>query len=177
MIIRKLFRFENAHIVRGSVSGKCARSIHGHSYKAEILLESHTLNDAQMVIDFVHIKELLGALIGMFDHSVAIWKYDAPEYINALKTHSERWIVLGVNPSAEQFARVIFCLAAAALRSENGVCVHSVIIHETDTGYAQAFADDAANAQMGAITPQDFEFSETVISELGGLSRFLALFN
>ena len=176
MIIRKLFRFENAHIVRGSVSEKCARSIHGHSYRAEILLEAHTLNDAQMVIDFVRFKELLGGLIGMFDHSVAIWKHDAPEYKNALKLHSQRWIVLGVNPSAEQFARVIFYLAAAALRNENGSAVHSVIIHETDSSYAQAFAHDVTNPQMGALNPHDFEFSEAVIGELGGIERFLEMF-
>ncbi|MBP8064536.1 MAG: 6-carboxytetrahydropterin synthase QueD, partial [Acinetobacter sp.] len=31
MIIRKLFKFENAHVVRNCTSDRCKRSIHGHS--------------------------------------------------------------------------------------------------------------------------------------------------
>lgn len=44
MLIRKLFRFENAHIVRGCTSRRCARSLHGHSYRVELLLEAHALD-------------------------------------------------------------------------------------------------------------------------------------
>jgi len=39
MLIRKLFRFENAHIVRNCSSDRCSRSLHGHSYVVEFLLE------------------------------------------------------------------------------------------------------------------------------------------
>ena len=35
MIIRKLFKFENAHIVRGCSTQRCRASLHGHSYKVE----------------------------------------------------------------------------------------------------------------------------------------------
>ncbi|HCN16273.1 MAG TPA: 6-carboxytetrahydropterin synthase QueD, partial [Moraxellaceae bacterium] len=33
MRIRKLFKFENAHIVRNCSSDRCKYSIHGHSYQ------------------------------------------------------------------------------------------------------------------------------------------------
>ncbi len=40
MLIRKLFKFENAHIVRDCTTQRCSENIHGHSYKIEVLLES-----------------------------------------------------------------------------------------------------------------------------------------
>ncbi|HDN7360701.1 TPA: 6-carboxytetrahydropterin synthase [Salmonella enterica subsp. enterica serovar Agona] len=40
MLIRKRFKFENDHIVigRGCSIRRCAYSLHGHSYKVELLL-------------------------------------------------------------------------------------------------------------------------------------------
>ena len=48
---------------------------------------------------------------------------------------------------------------------EREVKLHSVIVHETDTGYAQCFKEDAVNAQMGEIRLSDIKFSEAVIDE------------
>ena len=58
MIIRKLFKFENAHIVRGCSSTRCRSSIHGHSYKVELLFESDFLDDGHMVYDFGLMKQI-----------------------------------------------------------------------------------------------------------------------
>ncbi|MBY0444649.1 MAG: 6-carboxytetrahydropterin synthase, partial [Burkholderiales bacterium] len=44
MLIRKLFKFENAHIVRNCSSERCRSSIHGHSYRVEVLLEANALD-------------------------------------------------------------------------------------------------------------------------------------
>lgn len=168
MIIRKLFKFENAHIVRGCLTERCRESIHGHSYKVELLLEAHALDHGQMVMDFSRVKFLIKELIDSFDHSVAIWSGDAPDYIEAIKKQSKRWVVLPVSPSAEQFARVIFMMAerifarAEAINGEGAVAVHSVIVHETETGYAQAFKADVNNPKMGALNPAAFQFSQAV---------------
>ena len=48
---------------------------------------------------------------------------------------------------------------------EREVKLHSVIVHETDTGYAQCFKEDAANPQMGEIRLSDIKFSEAIIDE------------
>lgn len=48
---------------------------------------------------------------------------------------------------------------------ESDVSVYSVIAHETATGYAQCFADDVANEQMGKLNLEAFEFSDQVSSE------------
>ena len=48
---------------------------------------------------------------------------------------------------------------------ERKVKLHSVIVHETDTGYAQCFKEDATNPQMGEIRLSDIKFSEAVMDE------------
>jgi len=171
MIIRKLFKFENAHVVRGCTSQRCKYSIHGHSYKVEVLFESNYLDHGQMVYDFGLTKLMIKELIDSFDHATAIWDKDDKEYIEAIKKHSQRWVQLPVSPSAEQFCRVIFLMVDKLLNQtkmsngEKEVKVHSIIVHETDTGYAQGFREDAYSKLMGEIRLEDIVFSKQVKEE------------
>ena len=171
MRIRKLFKFENAHIVRNCSSDRCKRSIHGHSYQIELILEAHRLAHGQMVYDFGLLKSSIKDIIDSFDHAICFWNKDDPEYIEACKKFSARWISLPVSPSAEQFSRVIFFWAQSILQQtqmQNGeadVSVYSVIAHETATGYAQCFKEDVSNEHMGKLELADFEFSEQVKAE------------
>ena len=171
MLIRKLFKFENAHIVRNCTSDRCKRSIHGHSYKVELLLKASKLDHGQMVYDFGLLKGVIKDLYDSFDHAICFWQDDSAEYIQACKTFSARWVSLPVSQSAEQFSRIFFYLAQQVLQStvtqngEGDVEVYSVIVHETDTGYAQSFAEDISNEQMGLLSLDQIVFSEQVISE------------
>ncbi|WP_019672759.1 6-pyruvoyl trahydropterin synthase family protein [Psychrobacter lutiphocae] len=171
MRIRKLFKFENAHIVRNCSSDRCKRSIHGHSYQIELILQADRLDHGQMVYDFGLLKSSIKDIIDSFDHAICFWNKDDPEYIAMCKKFSARWISLPVSPSAEQFSRVIFFWAQQILNQtkmvngEADVSVYSVIAHETATGYAQCFAEDVANEQMGKLALEDFEFSEQVKQE------------
>ncbi len=171
MLIRKLFKFENAHIVRNCTSDRCKRSIHGHSYKVELLLKASKLDHGQMVYDFGLLKGVIKDLYDSFDHAICFWQDDNPEYIQACKTFSARWVSLPVSPSAEQFSRIFFYLAQQVLKStvtqngEGDVEVYSVIVHETDTGYAQSFLEDIDNAQMGLLVLDQIIFSEQIESE------------
>ena len=171
MLIRKLFKFENAHIVRNCTSDRCKRSIHGHSYKVELLLKASKLDHGQMVYDFGLLKGVIKELFDSFDHAICCWQKDDPEYIAACQTFSARWIALPVSPSAEQFSRIFFYLAQQVLHStttqngEGDVEVYSVIVHETDTGYAQSFIEDIENEQMGILNLDQIIFSEQVQAE------------
>ena len=107
MIIRKLFKFENAHIVRGCSTERCRSSLHGHSYKVEVLFESAFLDHGQMVYDFGLMKRHMKEIIDSFDHAIALWSGDDASYLEAMMQHSERYVLLPVSPSAEQFSRVI----------------------------------------------------------------------
>ena len=171
MLIRKLFKFENAHIVRNCTSDRCKRSIHGHSYKVELLLKASKLDHGQMVYAFGLLKGVIQDIFDSFDHAICFWQNDDPEYIQACKTFSARWVALPVSPSAEQFSRIFFFLAQEVMKStitQNGegeVEVYSVIVHETDTGYAQSFQEDIENEQMGILTLDQIVFSEQVQNE------------
>ena len=183
MLIRKLFRFENAHIVRNCSSDRCSRSIHGHSYQVEVLLEAHALDNGQMIYDFGLLKGHVKDLIDSFDHAVAFWDKDNAEYIAFCKQFSARWISLPVSPSAEQFSRLIFVLVDAVLKQtvmQNGeadVHLHSIIVHETLTGYAQCFRYDVENPRMGLIRLEDIVFSQQVCKEWSDSQLFEKLKN
>jgi 6-pyruvoyltetrahydropterin/6-carboxytetrahydropterin synthase len=168
MIIRKLFKFENAHIVRGCSTQRCRASLHGHSYKVEVLFESQYLDNGQMVYDFGLMKQGMKELIDSFDHAIALWDGDDEKYINDMKAHSNRWVQLPISPSAEQFSRVIFVMIDKLLwftKTVNGekmVRLSSIIVHETDTGYAQCFREDAYSDLMGLIDLDKIVFSDEV---------------
>ena len=171
MIIRKLFKFENAHIVRGCSTIKCRSSVHGHSYKVELLFESNFLDNGQMVYDFGLMKQNMKDLVESFDHAIALWNGDDAEYLRDMKKHSARWVELPVSPSAEQFSRVLFVMIdkllslTSTINGEKEVKLHSVIVHETDTGYAQCFEADAYSKEMGDIDLHEILFSEQIIQD------------
>ena len=171
MLIRKLFKFENAHIVRDCTTQRCSENIHGHSYKIEVLLESNYLDDGQMVYDFGLTKRTIKEMIDSFDHAITLWSGDDEKYLEAMKSYSNRWVELPVSPSAEQFSRVIYLIVERILEctdmrnGEREVKLHSIIVHETETGYAQGFKEDAHSELMGRIALEDIVFSKQVQSE------------
>jgi len=171
MLIRKLFKFENAHIVRNCSTKRCRASLHGHSYKVEILFESNFLDHGQMVYDFGLMKLHMKTLIDAFDHAITLWSGDDRAYLQDMQKHSERYVILPVSPSAEQFSRVFFLLIdkvlelTTTINDEKNVHLHSVIVHETDTGYAQCFYEDAYSELMGKIDLEDILFSEGIKEE------------
>ncbi|TKX29730.1 6-carboxytetrahydropterin synthase QueD [Campylobacter sp. MIT 12-5580] len=171
MIIRKLFEFENAHIVRFCTSKRCKTSIHGHSYKVEVLLESKFLDNAGMVYDFGLLKQEIRQIIDSFDHAITLFKDDDEAYLKDMKKHSKRWVSLGVNASAENFCRVFFVLIDTLLsktkmqNGEKGVNLQSIIVHETRSGYAQGFKEDAYSEHLPPIKLDEIEFSKEIQSD------------
>jgi len=171
MIIRKLFKFENAHIVRGCSTKKCRSSIHGHSYKVEVKFHSNFLDNGQMVYDFGLIKQNIKELIDIFDHSISLWAQDKEDYKEGMKKFSSRWIELPVSPSAEQLSRIIFVMIDSLMKQtkkrngEKEVSLYSIVIHETDTGYAECFQEDAYNCNMGLISLKDIKISDAIVKD------------
>lgn len=171
MIIRKLYRFEAAHIVRNCSSDRCKYSVHGHSFRVELLLSADRLDRGQMVYDFGLLKNHVKCFLDGFDHATLFWEKEAPAYVKAMKDNSKRWVQLPVSPTAEQLTRVIFVAARALLNNtekanaDDSARVHSVILHETETGYAQCFEADADNESMGKIDLSRVVFSDQVKAE------------
>jgi 6-pyruvoyltetrahydropterin/6-carboxytetrahydropterin synthase len=124
-----------------------------------------------MVYDFGLTKLYIKEFIDSFDHAITLWSGDNKEYIYDMKKHSQRWIELPVSPSAEQFSRVFFVVIDKILElstmnnGEKEIKLNSIIVHETQTGYAQCFREDAYSKLMGVIDINDIKFSKQVQNE------------
>lgn len=173
MKIRKLFKFEGAHIVRNCSSIRCKKSIHGHSYVVEIFFTSNGLDNGQMVMDFGLMKGNIKDLIDSFDHAYSMWDKETDEFKKFMMENSERYITMPVSPSAEAYALMFLYLidkvvdATEFANGEVGVEVSSVQVHETVTGYAEAFREDLdpANFAHEPFTLEDIKFSDGIKAE------------
>lgn len=167
MIIRKLFKFEGAHIVRNCSSRQCRENIHGHSYIVEVFVTSDKLDNGFMVMDFSLLKEVK-EFVESFDHTYTLWSGECEELKHAMYKYNHRVAEIPLSPSAEGFALLFFYIIDGILKNtefkngEGHVQLHSVRVHETATGYAEAFREDL---KMVAFTPQDIRFSEGITEE------------
>lgn len=168
MKIRKLYRIESAHIVRGAYSDRCSHSYHGHSGVIEVFLKADRLDDAGMIFDFGALKNTVGSFIDMFDHSVHLWSEDDPESLDFFKKMNNRYIVLPCNPTAENYCVLFRDCINEILKDSwySGVgkvkCV-GVRYHETATGYAESEEDDPVKFSL-----KDIEFSPKTLDEASG---------
>lgn len=144
MLIRKIFKFEAAHIVRNAVSERCKYSIHGHSYNVEVCLKGKVNIETGMVMDFIEVKNCgIYDLLDSYDHAIIVWKNDDEEYINDIKKHSKRVVIMDLNPTAENMAITFHRQIQSLLDKLNkNIKVKWVRVHETDSGYAQSEEDD-----------------------------------
>ncbi len=174
MVIRKLFKFEAAHIVRNCSSERCKYSIHGHSFKVEVFLTSRGLDRGGMVLDFGLLKREVGMVLDAFDHSTLVWDRDNKEYIDAVSKFSERVIMMPFTPSAESLSILFFMLIDSVLKNtvfKNGekmVKLKSVRVWETETGWAEADSFDVQgyNDPQGLL--KRFVPSSSIIEESWG---------
>ena len=100
MLIRKLFKFEGAHIVRNCSSHRCRENIHGHSYIVEVFITSDKLDRGYMVMDFV-LLDKVKELVDSFDHTYSLWQEEPEELKNFIYKYNRRVAEIPVSPSAE----------------------------------------------------------------------------
>ena len=109
--------------------GKC-RHLHGHNGKAVITIEAPALDRLGMVMDFSAIKRVVSTWIdGTLDHRMLLHRDDPA--LPFLRELGEPVVVLDVNPTAENIARLIFERAAT-----HGLPVTEVTLWETETSFA-----------------------------------------
>lgn len=172
MVIRKLFRVESSHIVRNCTSKRCSHSIHGHSAVIEIFLESHTLDNAQMVYDFGLMKGTIKQFIDSMDHCYLLCSNDKPDFKQFIKNNCDRWIELPFNPSAEMLSMYILKNVQYILdhtQKNNGeandIKVTAVRYHETTTGWAMADQQDLTQLYMPIVEGKTARYSEGVVND------------
>jgi 6-pyruvoyltetrahydropterin/6-carboxytetrahydropterin synthase len=109
--------------------GNC-KHLHGHNGRVLITLEANQLDVQGMVIDFTHIKQVVGAWIdNTLDHRMLLHEDDP--VLPLLRQQGEPVYVLKVNPTAENIARLIYDFTAA-----QGFPVVEVTLWETDHAFA-----------------------------------------
>lgn len=83
--------FEAAHQLP-DYPGKCAR-LHGHNWVVEAVVKGRELDKLGMLVDFKTVKKALNNVLDCYDH----------RFLNELVPFNT-----GVNPTAENLARIIF---------------------------------------------------------------------
>lgn len=83
--------FEAAHQLP-DYPGKCAR-LHGHNWVVEAVVKGRELDKLGMLVDFKTVKKALNNVLDRYDH----------RFLNELVPFNT-----GVNPTAENLARIIF---------------------------------------------------------------------
>lgn len=106
--------FEAAHHVEG-YPGKCAR-LHGHNWVVEAVVKGKELDKLGMLIDFKVMKKELADVLERFDH----------RYLNELEPFSG-----GVNPTAENLARIIFEELAGREVFKRDSELHAITVFES----------------------------------------------
>lgn len=84
--------FDAAHFIR-NYDGKCA-NLHGHRWNVVVCIEGRQLDQLGMLMDFSQVKQAIRKSIELMDHSL----------LNDLPSFGSE----GMNPTAENLARVIF---------------------------------------------------------------------
>jgi 6-pyruvoyltetrahydropterin/6-carboxytetrahydropterin synthase len=91
--------------------GKC-KHLHGHNGRAIITIESTTLDERGMVLDFSDIKNVVSTWIDeKLDHRMLLHKTDP--VVPVLQKLGEPLFLMEENPTAENIARLIFEFTAS----------------------------------------------------------------
>jgi 6-pyruvoyltetrahydropterin/6-carboxytetrahydropterin synthase len=98
--------------------GDC-ENLHGHNWKVEVTVNTDTLDEAGLGIDFKLLKQQTKLVMDQLDH----------KYLNDLEPFK------GISPSSEHISRFIFERLLQSL-SDYNVTLEKVTVWESDNAYA-----------------------------------------
>ena len=105
--------FAAAHALR-NYKGKC-ENVHGHNWKARVVIEGEKLDETGLLVDFIDVKNLMARVIERLDH----------QHLNEVPPFDV------LNPSAENIAEYFYRKLTEGLANAP-VRVQSVRIWETE---------------------------------------------
>ena len=118
--------------------GKCA-NLHGHNYVVFITAQADSLDEVGRVVDFSVLKERIGTWIDLnWDHKFLLYSKDE-DAIAAVKrvNADDATVLLPFNPTAENIALHLLREVGPLLMQGTGVCLSSVVVHETENCSAE----------------------------------------
>jgi 6-pyruvoyltetrahydropterin/6-carboxytetrahydropterin synthase len=143
--ITKQFTFETGHALFG-YDGKC-RNVHGHSYKLSVTVIGTPITDSDhvklgMVIDFGDLKTIVKEeVVDKFDHAT-VFNKNTPhiELAKELSKRGHNVILADYQPTSENM--VIDFASKIRARLPKNIQLHSLKLQETETSFAEWFAED-----------------------------------
>ncbi len=143
--ITKQFSFETGHALYG-YDGKC-RNVHGHSYKLAVTVIGKPITDSNnvkfgMVIDFTDLKKIVKEeIVDIFDHAT-VFNKNTPhiELAKVLKDRGHHVLLVDYQPTSEMM--IIDFSKKIKNRLPENITLHSLKLQETETSYAEWYADD-----------------------------------
>lgn len=140
--VTKQFHFEMAHALL-DYDGPC-KNIHGHSYQLNVTVKGKVKtntsdSDEGMVVDFGIIKKIVKELVvDVFDHALVLnekAKIDVSnfEFMNKL-------IRVPYQPTCENM--LVHFAKTIQDHLPNHIKLHSLFLRETNTSFAEWFAED-----------------------------------
>lgn len=142
--LSKEFNFDMAHALKG-YDGLC-KNIHGHSYTLVVTVIGIPVHDNQspkngMLIDFKELKKLIKErIIDRLDHALVLNSESPRELITELYKHYDKVVLAQYQPTTENMI-VDLANQIMELLPEH-LDLYSVLLRETDTSYAEWFAED-----------------------------------
>lgn len=142
--ITKEFKFEMAHALRG-YDGPC-KHIHGHSYELFVTVIGKPLNDPSspthgMVIDFNLLKKIVREnIVKDYDHALVLDRESATIINDSSDEMFGNLLIVDYQPTSENM--LIHFAAILKNKLPANVKLHSLLLRETVTSFAEWFADD-----------------------------------
>ncbi|HKK12931.1 MAG TPA: 6-carboxytetrahydropterin synthase [Flavobacteriaceae bacterium] len=143
--ITKQFSFETGHALYG-YDGKC-RNVHGHSYKLSVTVIGQPIADHNnvkygMVIDFGDLKKIVKTeIVDVFDHAT-VFNKNTPhvELAKELENRGHNILLVDYQPTSEMM--VTDFSEKIKKHLPKNIKLHSLKLQETETSYAEWYADD-----------------------------------
>lgn len=101
--LSKQFRFESAHTLDRGAGGEASRRIHGHSYRAEVVVRGDVDPKTGMVVDFGLLERAVEAARLGLDHH---FLNEVPALGPATMENLSVWIWRKVSPACAGITRV-----------------------------------------------------------------------
>ncbi|MDR2814947.1 MAG: 6-carboxytetrahydropterin synthase [Prevotellaceae bacterium] len=144
MVIRitKEFSFEMAHQLEG-YDGQCS-NIHGHSYRLFVTVSGTPVSEADspkrgMVMDFTELKKIVSEhIVGKLEHALMLRQGSKTD--EALKSIYAKIVCVAYQPTCENM--VIQMAQILTEQLPQNVKLHSLKLHETQTSFAEWYAED-----------------------------------
>ncbi len=148
MKIVKIIQWDMGHRVLNHRS--VCKGLHGHRYKAEIIVEGDIVEESGaseegMVIDFADIKNIANSFIQeKLDHAFMVWEQDKELLDFFENSEGHKPVIVPFTSTAENVAAYIFNELDGKFKDKysTGLKLHSVKLWETPTSCAIYSCED-----------------------------------